>query len=612
MKKTIALLACAALAGFAFLSGCHDFNTNGDQPVQIRAVAKGSPTTKTAYGDTVTNGSTRWQIIHWVQNDKICIYSDKAVHRYFTDAVTNEPLHYADYVITGTPETDGHQSKARLKPDKNGLVWGDNDASDEKYAFWGIYPSASSFDADDPGKIEFIPADNPAAAPTVNATLPDAMQLSGSPNTKNLYFDESGNALSTATGAKTVYSYSVYEPEMKYAFMTAAVANVQSGANFDLPFDPAYTAFEINLTSADEDFSVTRIELAAAEDNTTDKLAGAFTMTAGNLATVAPADDASSSVAITSPTADGLPLTVTTSSGVTTYTGFTCTLFAMPKTNSGLLQLIITTKVAGNSNPVVATLDLTGSNDAAYQFQAGRKYRINMLKLGNRWKYYITLTPNVRPWDLQARETSFADQIQANAFKIESGAIEDWNEYVSNDPELDRTVYDPENPLIIINEDHKYILQDGFAEFLEQHPGYNYRLFQKRTLNTGAGIANPFFEVTFKPIAPLGGYWMLEKAGDSDYFRVVVWDENEEADNPNYTGSTDLRGQIMDSQVTLRIYANPSYSALDKSRSYALYFHATFATDSGFENSFNVDTEIQDAHKDGTFSYWYFVIPATV
>ena len=384
MKKTIGILACAALLGSAFLCGCNKIDGNNGKYIRFSAIAQGVPSTKTAYnvdanGNDVieTNGKQR---IAWITGDKIRIFSDNAVHRY------DENRHYADYVIKDDSVTNnGSTSSASIdnaldnetvsgglpngEDMKNGLIW----TGASSYKFWGIYPSTAVNSNITLGE-----------AGAVTATLPSSSALSGTTKTKTVYVDSEGK-ITTQTEGATPYTYKVYQPDMTYAYMTAGVSGVKDGKDFTLEFNPAYTAFEINLTSADENFTVSKVELVGASD----KLSGKYSMTAGDLSTVVPDNSASTSVAATM-TAD-----------LTTTSGVTFTLFALPKTNTGTISLVITTDKGK------ATLQLTKKETdqdnnvsySTYQFIAGQKYRINLLKIGNLWKIFIsTDILNVEDW----------------------------------------------------------------------------------------------------------------------------------------------------------------------------------------------------------------------
>ena len=362
MKKEIKLLACAAILGATILTGC---NKNGldairGQEIRFSSVANG-PSTKTQYGDVT--GSK--QALDWVNGDVIRIASPSA-------HVTDKPgVDFADYSVTRT--STGVQSRGTLtNVAPNGLAWGDVPAT---YTFYGIYPSTLKNN-----KITLT------SAGAVSAYIPGEQPLNGTATPKQV-----------ADGDATI-TYDEYKPDMNYAYMTSKTvyelkstafgANnyvtkmSEGGPNVDMAFDPAFTAFEINLSSGDENFSVTKVELVGdggTSDTTADdfNLAGTFTMTAGDVFATTPIQvgtDASSSVF------------VTMDQSLTPATGISFTLFTLPKDNEGTISLKVTIKT-GESTTETGTLRLTtGADRKPYTFKAGHKYRINLLKLGGRWK----------------------------------------------------------------------------------------------------------------------------------------------------------------------------------------------------------------------------------
>lgn len=349
MNKTIKILACAAILGSAILTGCekNSLNSRKGEVIRFSAVSEGAPSTKTAYGNDVDN----YQMINWSVNDTIRIWSDNALHRY------GDNQHWADYYTTGST-ADGHKSTATLSAEQlyntandnpnnsaNGLVWGDETTCQ----FWGIYPSKKD------GRIT-IDADG-----AVTATLPSSFTL-------------------TTSGTKTdnSISYKVCAPDMNYAFMTAYNKVENAPAKVNLEFNPAFTAFEIYLSSSDEDFSVKSIALQGTN------LSGTYTMTAGDLSTVAAT---SGSNAVTYSNEDS-PVAVTPTSGLNV------TFFTIPVTNTGMISL----RVVTTEGPAVLKFTQKNSS-AAYAFQAGTKYRIHLLKMGGRWQILFGDDMTVEPWD---------------------------------------------------------------------------------------------------------------------------------------------------------------------------------------------------------------------
>ena len=371
MTKVFRILACAALLGSAILTGCNKNLTTGKsgEPISFSVVSQGAPSTKTVYGNDVAESGTTWQIVNWVEGDMIRISSDKAEHRYYAGQ------HYADYEIVDAPTISGHESQASIDnaldnesvegglPNgadmRNGLVWGE----EETYAFWGIYPSTK-----ENANITI------GANGAVSATIPAAQPLNGT-------------AADKVVGDVT---YKEFLPDMSNAFMTAVASNVPNGTNFRLVFNPAFTAFEFNVLSEDE----TPVELTGFEilsPDGSDKLAGTFTMTAGDLTSVN-ASAGTSSVAVDMSSSHQT---------VNDATGLTFTVFTLPADNAKPLRIRFSS--TDGTQTKVSRLDLVDKNGQALVFKAGTKYRINMLKLpSSKWK--ITIAPVFEPWVLAEEE----------------------------------------------------------------------------------------------------------------------------------------------------------------------------------------------------------------
>lgn len=176
---------------------------------------------------------------------------------------------------------------------------------------------------------------------------------------------------------------------------------------------------------------------------------------------------------------------------------------------------------------------------------------------------------DVVDWELKERTTSFIDQIGCENVQI-SGMKETGNHYMDNSAETT----DP---------------QELYAKY-----------YQIRTLKMD--VTDPHFVVKFKPFAPLGGYWMLSPEyigeGSSDKFDIRVWD--------GVSYSNELIGQIMNMEVELHIYPK-NYVATDETV-YAMILKSYFSPNRSFDPLYSADSEFQDVHGDGRYSYWRFTL----
>ena len=370
-RRTI-LLACAAIAGAAMLCGCS--KTEGGMhlsgAIQFGMASRGGQTTKTVYGDKdATKDGKTYQPLNWAEGDVVTIASPQAV-------VQNDPNggHASNYVIsqiTLATETDP-QSKAKVVNEAaNGLMWLDNI---DTYDFYAIYPKNET------GVITLT--QNGA----VEATIPAAQDLTGTPTTK------SESKTNEVTGQTLTVNYKVYAPDMKYAFMTGALKSFTPTSNTQtvpIVFNPAFTAFEFNVSSQDDPIELTKFEILSSDGS--DKLAGKFTMTAGGT-------DVSATGATSSVKAD-----LSAADAIDDENGLNFTVFTVPVTNTQPLRIKFTSKDGETTK--TSWLDLKYSNNAAagdnagkaVQFLAGHKYRIHMLKLpASQWK--ITIAAVLEDW----------------------------------------------------------------------------------------------------------------------------------------------------------------------------------------------------------------------
>ena len=378
MRKATILLACSAIACMAIVAGCSKGTFGyGGKAIQFITASGEVPSTKTVYGE-VPEGSTK-QAINWVKGDVVTIASPQAPVQ---NDNSENPAHIANYVVS-TVKIEGVPSRASVVNEgDNGLMWSD-DETIKSYDFFAVYPKVGN-------SISLTPAG------AVGATIPASQPLNGTATDKPVTTGEGESAVTI--------TYKEYKPDMNFAFMTAATTGVtptDDAASVPLTFNPAFTAFEFNVSSADEDpIELTGFEILSPNDgktlNRNDKLAGAFTMTAGDLSTVAVAGDATQSITVDMSGA---------SQTVTGETGLTFTVFALPVKNTDALRIRFTSK-EGDNDSKTSWLDLKYSDDAEkagtnagkpLQFEAGHKYRINMLKLpSSQWK--ISILPVFDEW----------------------------------------------------------------------------------------------------------------------------------------------------------------------------------------------------------------------
>lgn len=559
MKSMTRFTIAAVLLGTVLLlTGCNDIKLKSSQ-ITFKATA-GEVGTKTSYGDDYPGGDTptTYQYIDWVSGDLLRIVSDKAAGP--------SAENYADYVVTAFETgTNNHQSYATIEPTPNGLAW----TGTGKYQFYAVYPSPSVKSAG--GAVSSIQYTNDESnvLGEVVATLPNTVALSGSPGSK------------TATVGGETCTYAVYAPDMKKAVMTAAATGVDGDTQVNLVFKPAFTAFEFNLSSADDDFTITQIELAGTGS---DYLAGQYQMKAGDLTNVTPSGGSHS---VTLTMGDGLELTPTS--------GVTFTLFTIPKANTGMLNLKVTVKEGENATRV-ATLPLTKANSTdPYVFDAGKKYRINGLALKKGSKWQLEIDGNVLPW--AGTDKTIDQQVSIQGKVAISGTIEStkvWQQKGGWNPDTESYIN-----AVGLNKDNHYADSEWA---INGTTGYD-KNYQIRTLNRDLPESERYFTMTFTPTAPTGGYWKLIptfKEGDNESYKHYSF----EVILPGGEPSTQLTGPIINSEVTVKIH--PKDWSMSDMNTYDMWFTCYFSPSINFTPSISADSEFQDVHGDGRFSYWVF------
>lgn len=348
MKKTLAYLLLAA--GILSLAGCQKTGTtgttSGDNTIRFGASAVAG--TKTAYSDVITNNVER---IDWVENDVLRIYSDKAAYRY------DDAQFYSDYKVTSATASN-EKSTAEITPATgNGLVWGDEP---DTYTFWGVYPSTVCPDG---------------ARGTLKLNIP-ASQDGDAANVKTYGF-----LTATATANITADDFDANK----------VVKTKKNGGTKDdvtLAFEPAFTAFEIELVSNDLAITINSFTLSSESKS----LAGDFSV-AYNGTTRTCAD--ANATAVKAITVENLgeiaPATADAEAKTVKFT-----VFAQPQTFNDL-KISLAINVGGSAQ--TRSLKLT-KNNVGVEFAACKKHRLKGVALpGELWNiYYAPL--EVDEWTL--------------------------------------------------------------------------------------------------------------------------------------------------------------------------------------------------------------------
>ena len=359
--------------------------------------------------------------------------------------------------------------------------------------------------------------------------------------------------------------------EMQYAYMfartTAGLPTTKYEKNVTLYFKPAFTAFEFHLTSLDDEIELVDFTLESAASNLSGtlvaKITGADTEADLNLGETPAISDGKNAITIKFPA--GTKITKGGDEQV-------FTLFALPQTYN---DLTLKFNIKVNGTPETRTFPLKNAS-GFIPFNAFNKHRITGLRMpGGMWR--LTINGEVLPWN------GYASTVEAA---------------VSVQPII------PGGPSAVITGDIERKYMEADVNYKNHYKAaYDYpKYYQIRTLDRSEG-APGYFTMQFLPTAPAGGYWQLipmYKDGDTEspkHFRFEV-------SRPGGEVSDQLTGPILDAIWTIKIYPK-DYDPSDINV-YEVYFTAIFSPSKTFNPAINADSEFQDVHSDGRFSYWTF------
>ena len=208
--KTFFRIAMSFSVILAVMTGCEE-NLEFSRKVSFSAAGgyQNGPKTKTAYSaDEYIEGSTSYERIDWVVNDLFQVVSDVAR--------TQSAAAYADYKVTTVTDSSpkdriSHAGVAEAGTES--LYWGDGTNT-----FYALYPSPAT---------------------------------SGAPSGIAITTTTTGAGFTGVIPATQVVtkqaSTDIYQPDMRCAYMWAAVSASSSSTDVNLAFKPAMTALEFTL-----------------------------------------------------------------------------------------------------------------------------------------------------------------------------------------------------------------------------------------------------------------------------------------------------------------------------------------------------------------------------
>ena len=349
------------------VSACNKF---GSDLRQIRFSAVSYPEsemgkTRTAYsGSPATVNNKYVERIDWQSGDEVLIASDVAQ--------TPGGVSSAVYSISGiTPDTANQKSEGDITPvNGNGLQWGDGDG-DGPYRFMGVYPSTATI--------------NTSNGTVSGMSIPDTQDVDA---TRMEMTETNGNVTNVT-----------YLPNMSNAWMLADRVGVSKGADVELQFYPAFTAFEFNIlcqdASANDRVYIRSFTLSSASLDIWGSYSAALAVDGGSVFTL-PTEGNNKSITVIFDN----PVEVSGSKSVT------FTLFTLPR-NLNDLSISITASRETQQGTFTRKLALKNSNiqsnDGFITFDACKKHRILALSMPD-GDFRLIFDFQVAEWELATND----------------------------------------------------------------------------------------------------------------------------------------------------------------------------------------------------------------
>ena len=492
------------------LTGCQKGNEVENTGNLVRFSAKTGNETRTAYSGKITNNFER---IDWKAGDQIMVWSDNATVRQGGIPYFSGNSNLAVYTI-GSITASNEQSIASIEdPAGNGLQYPKNNSGS---TLWGVYPASA---------VTSSPSDN-----SVSFTIGAEQALAENDN--------------TATSDSNPYVDFV--PDMNQAYMVAYVSGAKAGKTVELPFKPAFTDFEFNITTTlESDLTIKAIELTS----TTSAVSGGFTATCtdgtweytiaenANLSAKAILPEGGFTINAQNPK---LSLNV----------------FALPQDLTNLKVTFYTNE----GTKTLKLLDKPENNYAPLTFTGAKKHRLNGIILPSGWIFsYITLDLQVLKWQVETLEGTSEEFPQTTQFSVTGEGVK------NGDSDLHL---------------------GGTGEDRQKDPYRQQWYFQPRQTVI----------VTFKVMLPAGGTWEIVPMGgteanpvaaDASLFTVKNVSPSEGTD-----GSYNLYGPIGTSGST-DVKLEITYNGSD-SNQHSFYFRTyAYSGKNKTGEKYNIDSETQ-------------------
>ena len=596
MKRTMTLSMLMLAGMLLMLAGCQETLSpkvkKGDS-ILVRVASRNGALTKTVYsGKTYTEGNTTYERIDWVSGDKIRLFSTN------TDEVaTTDGKAFFDYTIDQVSNNDpaDRYSNATLYVPENqqnyGLIWVNEPSATT--TVYGIYPPK-----DEKGEEQESVTNSGQLSGFVGLNIPVTGPASGD-GAMLTWTTQNNVTLGTPNADYMKHAYMVSAPSK---FMTTSDDENWTGKPYvNLDFYPIFNSFEIELVGErDSEFPVNWVSLSNEVESGTNSysaLTGDYRFNYKGRTGNFPFPPTGENITQTGNKGHTVQVNLPANTMLSSTKSVKFTILTLPPTSSDKLTNLVVTVNYGNSGNT-KTKSLKLNKNVRYnnqgeridegnpiQFPAFQKARIKCQALDGGEKWMLDIYTDVDKWTVYEKSTSFSQQIGCDQFK------------------------DPADPTKSLMVQGMWETKNHYADeagVVNGHTGYE-KYYQIRTLK------DDYFIVKFRPYAPVGGYWRVRPwfiSGDTaspDKFEILVF---EEGDTPGQgTYSSDLTGQIMGNWVTLHIRPK-NYDPQEDDGVYVILLHCDFGTTRNFvEGTYlSADSEFQDVHGDGRYSYWRFTL----
>ncbi len=588
-------LSMLMLAGMLLmLAGCQETLSpkvkKGDS-ILVRVASRNGALTKTVYsGKTYTEGNTTYERIDWVSSDKIRLFSTN------TDEVaTTDGKAFFDYTIdqVGNNDPADRYSNATLYVPENqqnyGLIWVNEPSATT--TVYGIYPPK-----DEKGEEQESVTNSGQLSGFVGLNIPVTGPASGD-GAMLTWTTQNNVTLGTPNADYMKHAYMVSAPSK---FMTTSEDENWTGKPYvNLDFYPIFNSFEIELVGErDSEFPVNWVSLSNEVESGTNSysaLTGDYRFNYKGRTGNNPFPPTGENITQTGNKGHTVQVNLPANTMLSSTKSVKFTILTLPPTSTNKLTNLVVTVNHGSGNNAKSSKLRLNKNNVPVEFPAFQKARIKCQALDGGENWQLEIDGDVLPW--AGRDATIDQQVSIQGKVAISGTIEStkaWQQKGGIDPATGYYIN-----AVGLGKDNHYADSEWT---INGTAGYD-KNYQIRTLNRDLPASERYFTMTFTPTAPTGGYWKLIptfREGDNESYKHYRF----EVILPGGEPSTQLTGQIINSEITIKIY--PVDWDMSDMNTYDLWFTCYFSPSVNFTPSISADSEFQDVHGDGRFSYWVF------